>query len=51
MTLVEIRPETAARSVRLVWFATGDCRSCTNHEAMEISPNLVDWVGWLGGVP
>ena len=34
MTLAEIRPETVARSVRLVWFATGDCRSCTNHEAM-----------------
>ena len=34
MTLVEIRSETVTRSVRLVWFATGDCRSCTNHEAM-----------------
>jgi hypothetical protein len=29
-----MRPDTAVRSVRLVWFATGDCRSCVNHEAM-----------------
>jgi hypothetical protein len=34
MTLVEMRPDTAVRSVRLVWFATGDCRSRLNHEAM-----------------
>ena len=34
MTLVEMRPETALRSVRLVWFATNDVRSCNNHEAM-----------------
>lgn len=34
MTLVEMRPETVTRSVRLVWFATSDCRSCNNHAAM-----------------
>jgi hypothetical protein len=34
MTLVEMRPDTAVRNVRLVWFATGDVRSCANHEAM-----------------
>ena len=34
MTLVEMRPETVTHRVRLVWFATNDCRSCTNHEAM-----------------
>jgi hypothetical protein len=34
MTLTQAHTKSVVRSVRLVWFATDNCRSCNNHEAM-----------------
>ena len=34
MTLTEIRPTTARRIVRLVWFSSQDSRTCRNNESV-----------------